>query len=320
VTYRTVYLARTGINPFADIHSLLNLILLFRSIKPDVFLGYTIKPVIYGSLAARLAGVSQIFSMITGVGYALSNYDRKSRIVGRVVKAMYRFVLKRNRRVFFQNPDDRQLFLDQLLIENERQTCLINGSGVDIDTFSPEPMPENISFLLIARLLRDKGIVEYAQAARAIRKKYPEITCRLVGVFEDSPSSLSESDVMNWAKQGTIELLGEMDDVRPALADCSIYVLPSYREGTPRTVLEAMSMGRPIITTNVPGCRETVENGVNGYLVPVRDVQSLVAKMESFIKCPETIASMGAASRKIAVEKYDVRKVTASILAAMQLD
>lgn len=320
VTYRAAHLSRTGLNPFADLYSLFHLIRLFRSIEPDVFLGYTHKPVIYGSLAARLAGVRHIYSMITGSGYVFSHRDRKSKVIGAIARALFRLALKRNRRVFFQNPDDQQLFLDRHLLADEGNAYLINGSGVDGDIYTPKPFPKDISFLLIARLLHDKGIVEYVRAAQALRQRYPELKFRLVGGFDQHPSAISERELKEWVVAGTIDYLGSLDDVRPALADCSVYVLPSYREGTPRTVLEAMSMGRPIITTDAPGCRETVEDGVNGYLIPVRDVQSLIVAMESFIKCPETIAEMGAVSRKIAVEKYDVRHVTASILAAMQLD
>lgn len=321
VTYRGAHISRTGLNPFADLYTLFSLIRLLQSIKPDVILCYTIKPVIYGSFAARIVGVKQIYSMITGLGYAFSDRDYKSKIVGAVVRALYQIALKTNRCVFFQNPDDQQLFRDLHLLADCCKTCLINGSGVDIDDFAPQPFPEKISYLLIARLLRDKGIVEYVRAAQALRQKYPNIRCRLVGIFENSSSEIDETEVSAWTEEGSIEFLGALDDVRPALADCSVYVLPSYyREGTPRTVLEAMSMGRPIITTDSPGCRETVENDVNGYLIPVRDIQSLILSMESFIKNPETIAVMGAASRKFAIDKYDVRKVTASILNAMQLN
>lgn len=319
ITYRAARIHRTGLNPFADLFSLISLIRLFRSIKPDIFLGYTIKPVIYGSLAAQLAGVRQIYSMITGLGYAFSGHDHKSRIIGAMIRTLYRFVLKSNRRILFQNSDDRQLFLDLRLLKNEDKTCVINGSGVDVDTFAPSPFPKEISYLLIARLLRDKGIVEYVQAAQALRQRYPNIKCSLVGMFDHNPTAIPERELREWVAAGSIDYLGSLDDVRPALEQCSVYVLPSYREGTPRTVLEAMSMGRPIITTDAPGCRATVENGVNGFLVPVRDVKALIVAMEWFVKNPHAIAEMGAASREIAIEKYDVRKVTASILDAMQL-
>ena len=213
VTYRSTHLYRTGLNPIADLYSIFSLIRLFRSIEPDVVLGYTIKPVIYGSFAARLAGVRQIYSMITGSGYAFSDRDYKSKIIGAIARALYRFVLKRNRGVFFQNPDDRQLFLNLHLLEDERKAHLINGSGIALDVFVPKPFPREISFLLIARLLRDKGIVEYVKAAQALRQKYPNIRCKLVGIFENSPSEIRETEVRAWTEEGSIEFLGALDDV-----------------------------------------------------------------------------------------------------------
>lgn len=319
VTYASIPMARTGINPLADLAYMCRLRRVFRAIRPDVVLGYTIKPVIYGSLAARLAGVDRICSMITGLGYAFSAGGLKARLVERVAKVLYRLALRGNDVVFFQNPDDQQLFTDLGLVSN-RQSCLINGSGIDLQQFVPAPFPDSPAFLLIARLLRDKGISEYAKAAESVRRRYPNARFRLVGMFDSSLNGISPMEVDAWCKAGTIEYLGELADVRPAIADSSVFVLPSfYREGTPRTILEAMAMGRPIITTDAPGCRETVEQGVNGYLVPPRDVDALTIAMESFIQDPDSVARMGEASRRIAVDKYDVRKVTASILDAMQL-
>ena len=230
---------------------------------------------------------------------------------------LYRLAFKYNKHVFFQNPDDLALFHQKGYIHSINQAVLINGSGVDIDEFSPSDYPPSISFLLIARLLRDKGIYEYAEAARRIREIYPEVKFRLAGWIDQNPYAIEERHLEAWHDNGDIEFIGRLADVRPTLAACSVYVLPSYREGTPRTVLEAMAMGRPIISTDAPGCRETVNQGVNGYLVSVRDVDSLVDAMLSFIERPELIREMGQASRKIAEEKYDVRKVNAIILKTM---
>jgi len=190
---------------------------------------------------------------------------------------------------------------------------------VDTEYYKPEPFAENLSFLLIARLLKDKGIREYAESATIIKQKYPKISFRLVGWIEDNPASISKKELDLWVKQGIIEYLGKLSDVRPAIAESSVYVLPSYREGTPRTVLEAMAMGRPIITTDAPGCRETVQHGKNGFLVPVKNAPALVNAMEQFIRQPELTEQMGKASRQIAIEKYDVHKVNAVILKTMGL-
>lgn len=317
VTYYPVTLDRTGLNPIRDLLSIKSLVALFRSIKPDIFLGYTIKPVIYGSIAARIAGVPAIFSMITGLGYSFSGDSLKSKFVGVVAGFLYRLAVKFNKHVFFQNPDDLALFQKKGFFRDIGQAVLINGSGVDIDEYFPVAYPSSVSFLLIARLIRDKGIYEYANASRRVREKYPDMKFRLAGWIDQNPCAIEERDLQAWQETGDIEFVGRLTDVRPALADCFVYVLPSYREGTPRTVLEAMAMGRPIITTDVPGCRETVRQGVNGYLVPVRDVDSLVEAMETCIEQPDLVKQMGQASRKIAEEKYDVRKVNATILKAM---
>lgn len=317
--YQDVPIERAGLNPIKDFQTICKLFGLFRKIKPDIFLGYTVKPVIYGSLAAKLAGVPRIYSMITGLGYAFGGEDLKSRLVGTIVRMLYRLSLKVNHRVFFQNPDDRNFFAQLGILKNQKQAVLTNGSGVDVDFYRPAPFPENLSFLLIARLLKDKGIREYAEAARIIKRKYPNITFRLVGWIDDNPTSISKVELQSWVKEDTIDYLGKLSDVRSAIAESSVYVLPSYREGTPRTVLEAMAMGRPIITTDAPGCRETVEEGRNGFLVPVRNAESIAERMEYFIRHPGLIARMGEESRRIAVEKYDVRKVNVVILEAMRL-
>ncbi|MEQ8800540.1 MAG: glycosyltransferase, partial [Haliea sp.] len=184
--------------------------------------------------------------------------------------------------------------------------------------FACSPLPENgPNFLLIARLLGDKGVREYVAAASKVRERHPDARFRLVGFIDGNPDSITQRELEQWIVDGDIDYLGELDDVRPAIADASVYVLPSYREGTPRTVLEAMSMGRPIITADAPGCRETVSHGDNGYLVPVKAVDELVEAMEYFITRPDLIHQMGARSREIAVEKYEVQKVNAQMLEGM---
>ncbi len=276
VKYHFVPLDRTGMNPLHDVEFIIKLVFILKSIKPDIYLGYTIKSVIYGSIAARLAGVPAIFSMITGLGFSFSGDTFKSRVVGRVSGLLYRLALRFNRNIIFQNPDDLELFKKRGFVRKEKQLVLVNGSGVDIDEFAPVAYPSTLSFLLIARLIRDKGIYEYISAAIRVREMYPGVNFRLAGWIDKNPNSIDESDLKSWQESGDIEFIGRLDDVRPSIANSSVYVLPSYREGTPRTVLEAMAMGRPIITTDVPGCRETVINGVNGYLVHDHDVDGLV--------------------------------------------
>lgn len=320
VVFRRVPIERTGSNPLSDMRSVLGLREVFREVKPDCALFYTVKPTIYGSMGARLAGVRRVFSMITGLGYAFGEDSLKQRLLGGVVQTLYRIALTSNTAVFFQNPDDRKVFLESRLIPGLEKTVLINGSGVDLSHFQREPLAANRpSFLLIARLLRDKGIREYAEAARMLKAKYPEAIFRLVGPFDSNPAALAEETVQAWHEEGVIEYCGATRDVRPYIAESSVYVLPSYREGTPRTVLEAMAMGRPVITTDAPGCRETVVDGRNGFLVPVKDSRRLAEAMEQFIIRPELIPEMGEESWKIAVEKYDVHKVNATIMETMGL-
>ncbi len=320
VVCKDIPLERTGVNPLHDIRTLITLKRLFVGFRPDVVLSYTVKPVIYGSLAAGLAGVPGIYSMITGLGYSFGDSSVKQRIVGIPVQMLYRCALRNNSAVFFQNPDDQSLFSSRRLIANPGQAVLINGSGVDVEFYGEAPpVTDNISFLLIARLLRDKGILEYVEAARRIKARYPNVSFRVVGPFDSNPSAIGKGLVESWSRERIIEYLGETRDVRPYIADCSVYVLPSYREGTPRSVLEAMAMARPVITTDAPGCRETVMHGRNGYLVPVKDAASLSEAMERFIKAPQLIPQMGRESRRIAVEKYDVRRVNDRVLRVMGL-
>jgi len=319
VTYCDVNLQRTGINPFSDFVTLYKLIQLFKKVKPDIFLGYTIKPVIYGSLMARFCGVPKIYSMIEGVGYAFLGTGLKSKIIGVIASNLFRFALRFNEKVFFLNPDNLEMFLSKHLLRDE-QAVILNGIGVDLDKFNVAPYPKSVSFLLVARLLRDKGVCEYADAARIIKQKYPQVKFRLVGFIDaGNPATISEEELDSWINSGVIDYLGRLSDVRPAITESSVYVLPSYHEGMPVTVMEAMAMGRPIITTDVPGCRETVRNGENGFLVPVRDVPSLVQAIESFIKYPSNIESMGKESRQIAVKKYDVHKINVQIMRTMDL-
>ena len=320
VTYCDIPLERTGMNPIADLRTLVALFRLFRRIEPEVFLGYTIKPVLYGSLAAAAAGVARRYSMIEGLGFTFMGNGIKSRMVGIFASRLYRVALHFNTRVFFLNPDNLNFFIERRLLRDPQRAVMLNGIGVDLQHFAPAPLPEEPSFLLIARLLRDKGVCEYAAAARRMREKHPGVRFRLVGWLDrDNPDTISEQELDSWIDAGDIEYMGRMDDVRPAIRDCSVYVLPSYHEGTPVSVLEAMSMGRPIITTDAPGCRETVRHGENGMMVPTGDVDALVEAMEHFVQYPDKIRQFGLASRTVAEKKYDVHDVNEVILQSMEL-
>lgn len=319
VVIHDVAMQRTGTNPIKDVGALRSLHRLFREIQPDAMLGYTIKPVIYGTLVAWLARVPKRYALITGLGYAFTGEAKGKRaLVQRLVRSLYRQALRRADLTFFQNPDDEALFRQLGLLDSGANTLVVNGSGIDTARFEQAPLPKDIpSFLLIARLLGDKGVREYVAAAARVRERHPDAVFRLVGDIDANPDSVTCQELDGWIATAHIEYLGKLDDVRPAIAESSIYVLPSYREGTPRTVLEAMAMGRAIITTDAPGCRETVVEGENGFLVPVKSVDALVSAMERFILEPELVARMGQRSREIAEEKYDVHKVNQVMLKAM---
>lgn len=315
---------RTGTNPVADLKLLKHLYQQIRQIQPDVVLSYTIKPVIYGTLAAWLAKVPQRFALITGLGYAFQNVESGQRsIFQKMVHGLYAQALKHANKVFFQNPDDLKLFQDMHLLAADKPTVVVNGSGVNVQDFKVMPLPKNdagmvkASFLLIARLLGDKGVREYAEAARIIKQDYPEAKFHLVGWIDDNPSAIAQAELDRWIADQRLQFWGKLSDVRPAIAASSVYVLPSYREGTPRTVLEAMAMGRAVITTDAPGCRETVNHGVNGYLVAVKSVDELVQSMRYFIEDPKLIDYMGRRSREIALNKYDVHQVNRHMLTEM---
>ena len=314
-----VPMARTGMNPLADLAYRNSLIALFRREQPDVLLAYTIKPVIWGLLAARAAGVGRSVALITGLGYAFTDGTGgglKRMIAGVMASSLYRLALGRADRVLFQNPDDRDLFLGRGLLWDRGQISVVDGSGVDLDHYRPASLPDAPVFLMIGRLLGAKGVREYATAALALKARYPHARFQLVGWRDPGPDTVDEAELQAWIAGG-IEFLGRLDDVRPALAAARIYVLPSYREGTPRSVLEAMAMGRPVITTDAPGCRETVAEGVNGLKVPPQDAAALEVAMEQLILHPEQAAAMGQASLERVRARYDVHRVNAQILSAV---
>lgn len=315
----SIVLNRTGMNPLQDWQSYRSLVVLLGKLQPHCLFSYTVKPVIYGSLAAHQAGVPRIYSMITGLGYAFMGRNWKDRIVGSGIRWLYHRALRVNQKLFFQNPDDRDLFIRLRLLQSADQTVIINGSGVDLDHFKPVSLPEAPVFLLVARLLRDKGIVEYVTAAGRLKKKYPNARFLLVGWYDQHPTAIQPQEVAAWERLLGVEYLGVKKDVREVMAMASIYVLPSYREGTPRTVLEAMAMGRPVITTDTPGCRETVSEGGNGLLVTVKDDVSLATAMETMILDRALRGRMGERGREIAEQKYDVHKVNEVLMKTMGL-
>ncbi len=311
---------RHGINPLREMGTLVHIWRIMLKVRPDVVLSFSIKSALYGSLAARFAGIPASYSSITGLGFLFTSLSKNRKLFTKGLFLIFRFALARNSRVFFQNPDDRDLFFRYGLLRDPKQSVIVNGSGVDLVRFAEKPMPPSpTTFLMIARIQYHKGVVEYIQAARLLKKICPEAKFHLVGPFDGHPSALPKAEFDELLKDGVVEYLGPTADVRSCLAQSHVYVLPSYREGTPLSTLEALAMGRAVVTTDVPGCRETVIDEYNGFLVGVGSAESLAQGMGRFLHQPTLANTMGKRSRKLAEEKYDVRKVVSDMLTTMNL-
>lgn len=296
-----------GTSPLQDLRLLLRFWRLFRREQPDFFLGYTIKPNIYGSLAAHLCGVKTI-NNISGLGTAFLNDGW----LNRVVRRLYRWSLWHSSHVFFQNPDDRSLFLTLGLAQAETSS-LVPGSGVDLEQFVPAVSRNSgARFLLIARIIWEKGIGEYVEAARLVRREHPGAYFGLLGMLgPENPSAIDRETLQAWISEGIIEYYGRREDVRPVIAEADCMVLPSYYpEGTPRTLLEGAAMGKPLIAADVPGCREVIDDGLNGYLCQPRNATDLAQKLKQFLELPQNErAAMGVKSRKKAEQQFDEKIV-----------
>ena len=309
--------ARAGTNPFRDALDMLLLAALLRRLRIDVVLAYTIKPVIYGTLAAWLAGVPLRVAMIEGLGYVFTpsgvSQTKTRKWLRRLVCFLYWFSLTLSHKVIFLNRDDISEFIEAALVDNSKVINL-GGIGVNlVDWPFTQPVLKPLTFLLAARLLREKGIVEYAEAARQVKLIDPSVRFILLGGFDTNPGSLEKEEVESWVKEGLLEWPGHVA-VKSWLMQASVYVLPSYREGVPRSSQEAMAMGRAVITTDTPGCRETVNEGMNGFLVPVCDAPALANAMLRFVDNPSLIGVMGLESRRLAEIRFDDRVINARLL------
>ena len=312
---------RTTINPILDFLHTVKLTLLIRKYKPDVCFCYFIKPVIFGSIASWLAGTPRIISMIEGLGYTFTD-DATQRSLWRksllktIVKYLYGFSLARCNRVIFLNSDDLYEFVDESLVEKD-SAIKLGGIGVDLDYWCyQEEFPEELTFLMAARILKEKGVVEFSEAAKCVKKEFPNIKFVLIGEIDSNPGALTRDEVSRWVHAGILEWPGYVD-MKLWLKKASVFVLPSYREGVPRSTQEAMAMGRPVITTEVPGCRDTVADGVNGFLVPPRNVNALVSAMLHFQGKPALLKKFGRESRRMAETRYDVKKINKQIIKIM---
>jgi len=333
ITFRKLPMERTGTHPWKDFQTVRFLQKLFEEEKPDFVFAYNIKPVIYSGIAAQKAKVSRFYALIPGLGYAFSGTSGlKQRLIRALALRLYRKGLKQANAVIFQNNEDLQTFKDNGLLSDGSRTAVAPGSGVPLDHYAAAPLsPGPPRFLFIGRLVADKGLREYVESARKLKSEYPAWQFDILGPLDSNPQGIARGELDRWIAEGCIDYLGVTDDVRPHFRDCHAFVLPSYYfEGIPRTLLEALSMGRPVITTDFRGCRETVKNpgpaddhgirrGANGLLIPPRDANALKTAMELLGRDAALQHQMARASRKYAGERFDVHKVNAQMLETMNL-
>ncbi|MEE9886271.1 MULTISPECIES: glycosyltransferase family 4 protein [Acinetobacter calcoaceticus/baumannii complex] len=320
----TYQLSRGGLNPFADIASTYQLIRKIKVIKPDIVFSYFAKPVIYGTLAASFARIPRIIGMLEGLGYTFTEQPEgqssKTKLVRNIQVLLYRLAFPRLDDMIFLNPDDEKDLIHTYTLP-VKNVHILGGIGLDLKDYSYNPAPvDPVNFLFIGRLLKEKGIFEFIDAIKIVKHKFPNTKFTILGGLDSqNMGALSKSQLDELIAEGLFEYPGHVSNVKDWIANSSVFVLPSYREGVPRSTQEAMAMGRPVITTDVPGCRETVEDGGNGFLVPKWDPEALADKMCYFIENPEQVNIMGLKSYEIAQEKFDAEKVNAKLIDIMGL-
>lgn len=317
-----VELARTGLSPIADLSYMLALRLVIAKLRPDRIMAYAVKPAIYAGLASRMLGHRHYYPMLSGLGYAFTEGSGiRKKAVRTMVSRLLRASFGAANTVIFQNPDDEKLMRTEGILAPKTRSAVVSGSGVDRALFAPAPLkeiPGNPAFLMVCRVMIDKGVREFAEAAAMVKKRHPNAQFRLLGALDAAnPAAIDVGEIKTWT---AVDYLGSSDDVRPYLRDCDAFVLPSfYREGIPRSALEALSVGRAIVTTDHPGCRETVVEGENGFLVPVRDAAALASAFERLITAPHLFVRMGERSLELARTRFDVNIVNREMLAIMNI-
>lgn len=310
-TFHELKITRSGKNPLGELLSLVNIVKLCWSVRPDVLHLVTIKPVLYGGIAARLSPVKGVLAAISGLGFIFMKQGRKAALIRGVVSTLYRLALgKRNVRVVFQNPDDQQALID-LGAVTAQKSVLIKGSGVDLDLYQCDEEPAGpVVVTLAARLLKDKGVLEFVEAAQILRGRGVEAVFQLVGDPDPgNPTSIDPAQLQTWAAGDLIQCLGYRSDIANVFRASNIVVLPSYREGLPKVLIEAAACGRAVVTTNVPGCRDAIVADVTGLLVPVRDSQSLADAIQRLVEDAALRRSMGLAGRAFAEQTFAIQQV-----------
>lgn len=320
LTHHTVAIARSGQNPFAELGSIIGLYRLFRELKPDLVHLITIKPVLYGGIAARLAGVSAVVAAVSGLGTVFVAQSGAARARRALVSWLYRMAFSQRRlAVVFQNPDDRDGLLAIGAFEKD-QARMIRGSGVNLFNYSFVPEPEGTPVVVMAaRLLRDKGTYEFVEAARLLKSRGVEVVMRLIGAPDPgNPTSVTRAELDGWAAEGVVEVLGYRSDIANQYAAANIVCLPSYREGLPKALVEAAACGRAVVTTDVPGCRDAIELGVSGVLVPVKSAPELADALEALIQEPERRLRMAKAGRELSERAFSIERIVEQHLAIYQ--
>lgn len=305
-------LQRDSVNPFQDLRLMLELLRLYKKHKPDLILHYTVKPNIYGGLAAKFLGIPSV-AIVTGLGYSLMHEGW----LNRITRMLYKIAMPGHRRVIFENRDDKKLFEASGLVPTHKSFA-VKGCGVDTTFFAPDGngrVPHTTTFTFIGRLLYDKGVQEFVNAAQRVKKLHHQVQFWLIGEIDnENPSSVRHEDLVRWVRDPDIHYHGATDNIRKFIGQSDCIVLPSYREGMPRVIMEAMAMERPVITTDTAGCRETVDDQVSGYLVPVKDPSALANAMISFLQLDDTARmEMGKAGRKKVLQEFDDRIIADEI-------
>ena len=312
IKYLEIFCKKNSINIFNDLKMFFSIKKILKKINPNKIFMYQAKPIIYGLLASK--NKFETYPMIAGLGSIFRGKSFKKKFIKNIMKIQYKLSLKYATNILFQNKDDYNLLIEEKVIKKDKKVSFVNGSGVNMDKFKfSDLFPKKITFLFVGRLIKDKGVVEYLEACKILKKENIDCKCQIIGGFDTNPTAIKEEEIRYFIDNDYIEYLGFQKDIYPYLVNCSVFVLPSYHEGTPKSVLEAMSVGRPIITTNAPGCKETVLNNKNGFLVNIKDVEDLVKKMKLFINNKSLLRTMGKESYLICKEKYDVNLVNESI-------
>ena len=322
IAFRVIPMQRARTNPISDLRLFLAYVWLMLLERPQLVLAYTQKPIIYGGLAARLVAVPRFFALMSGLGHVFSPGSNAGSTVKWIAKSLYRAAVRRARAIFVFNSEDRKDMIDLGIVDPDQNVVQVAGSGVDLSKFEARPLPQNpTSFLMVARLLRNKGIPEFVEAARLVSAEHPDCRFSILGHFDDqNPEGITREECERLSEEYPVEFLPGTSDVRPFLAASSVFVLPSYyREGLPRTILEAKATGRPVITTDQPGCRDPIEDGRNGFIVPPRDAEALAKAMLKLAQNPALVEAMGRRSRQLAEEVYNDTLVNRLLLDEMDL-